>query len=78
MTIDTKNLRVLAEAACKGPFRHNKDNDQIGDEWDGPVWESTCGELWSFIDGGPKENRVSYCHNCGRKVELPAAPEVKP
>lgn len=51
---------------------------QIGDEWDGPVWESTCGELWSFIDGGPKENRVSYCHNCGRKVELPAAPEVKP
>lgn len=31
MTIDTKNLRVLMEAACKGPFRHNKDNDQVGD-----------------------------------------------
>ena len=51
---------------------------QIGDEFDGPVWESTCGELWSFIDGGPKENRVSYCHHCGKKVELPAAPELKP
>jgi len=29
------------------------------------TWKSTCGELWSFIDGGPAENRVSYCHHCG-------------
>ena len=39
------------------------------DDEDG-IWSSSCGELWSFIDGGPKENRVSYCHNCGKKVEV--------
>ena len=32
------------------------------------TWASSCGELWSFIDGGPDENRVSYCHHCGGKV----------
>ena len=39
------------------------------DDEDG-IWSSSCGELWSFIDGGPKENRVSYCHHCGKKVEV--------
>lgn len=29
--IDTKNLRALAEAATPGPWRHNKDNEQLGD-----------------------------------------------
>lgn len=34
------------------------------------TWASSCGELWSFIDGGPKENRVSYCHHCGNPVKI--------
>ncbi|MBV6321975.1 hypothetical protein [Duganella violaceipulchra] len=34
------------------------------------TWASSCGELWSFIDGDPKENRVSFCHHCGKRVEL--------
>jgi hypothetical protein len=38
------------------------DDDELG------TWASSCGELWSFIDGGPDENRVSYCHHCGGKV----------
>lgn len=29
---------------------------------------SACGELWSFIDGGWKENRVRFCHGCGGEV----------
>ena len=32
------------------------------------TYESSCGEMWSFIDGGVKENRVTYCHHCGGKV----------
>ena len=32
------------------------------------TYESSCGEMWSFIDGGIKENRVTYCHHCGGKV----------
>jgi hypothetical protein len=35
------------------------------DDNDMGIWRSSCGELWSFIDGGPSENRVSYCHHCG-------------
>jgi hypothetical protein len=40
------------------------ENDESG------TWGSACDELWSFIDGGPKENGVRYCHHCGRKVVL--------
>ena len=32
------------------------------------TYESSCGEMWSFIEGGLKENRVTYCHHCGGKV----------
>jgi hypothetical protein len=38
------------------------------DDEESGTWASSCGELWSFIDGGPDENRVSYCHHCGGKV----------
>ncbi len=49
---------------------------QQDDEHMPGTWASSCGELWSFIDGGPKDNRVSYCHHCGGKVNIPAAPEA--
>ena len=39
------------------------------------TYESSCGEMWSFIEGGLKENRVTYCHHCGGKV-VPASPEL--
>ena len=38
------------------------------------TYTSSCGEMWSFIDGGLKENRVTYCHHCGGKV-VPASPQ---
>ena len=38
------------------------------------TYESSCGEMWSFIEGGLKENRVTYCHHCGGKV-VPASPQ---
>ena len=38
------------------------------------TYESSCGEMWSFIEGGLKENRVTYCHYCGGKV-VPASPQ---
>lgn len=33
-------------------------------------WESACGETYQFNDGGPKENRVRFCHGCGRLVRV--------
>jgi hypothetical protein len=33
------------------------------------TYRSGCGELWSFIDGGWKDNGVRFCHGCGGKVK---------
>lgn len=38
------------------------------------TYASSCGEMWSFTDGGVKENRVTYCHHCGGKV-VSASPQ---
>ena len=38
------------------------------------TYTSSCGEMWSFIEGGLKENRVTYCHHCGGKV-VSASPQ---
>ena len=49
---------------CKWTFDDDESN----------TWASGCGELWSFIDGGPAENRVKYCHGCGKPVVLEDKP----
>ena len=36
----------------------------------GDTYHSACGEVWSFVNGGPAENRVRYCHGCGKPVTL--------
>ena len=36
----------------------------------GDTYDSSCGEKWSFIDGGPTENRVRFCQGCGKPVKL--------
>ncbi len=40
------------------------------DDEDNGIWESSCGEAWSFVDGGPKENGVRFCQGCGKSVSL--------
>lgn len=30
------------------------------------TWEADCGAMWTFSEGGPKENEMHYCPNCGR------------
>lgn len=46
------------------------------DDVDMGTWRSSCGELWSFIDGGPAENRVSFCHHCGGRAYVVKGQEV--
>ena len=46
------------------------------DDIDNGIWESACGETWSFIDGGPVENRMLFCHRCGGKLKT--APHNRP
>lgn len=35
-------------------------------------WDTECGKMWTFTDGGPLENDVKYCHGCGKRVEVVA------
>jgi hypothetical protein len=39
------------------------------DDIDSGTWESCCGEIWTFTDGGPVENRMLFCHRCGGKIK---------
>ena len=39
---------------------------------DNGVWESACGEAWTFIDGGPQDNNVRFCQGCGKPVAIAA------
>lgn len=35
------------------------------------AWEAGCGRMFTFIDGGPGENRYHYCPGCGHLVKSP-------
>ncbi len=37
-------------------------------EFEGDTWDSSCGAKWSFIEGGPFENNVAFCHKCGKPL----------
>lgn len=34
------------------------------------TYASACGELWSFIDGGPAKNNFRFCHGCGKPIQI--------
>ena len=63
---DARALAASKRETCT--WTEQDDKDMPG------TYESSCGEMWSFIDGGVKENRVTYCHHCGGKV-VPASPQ---
>lgn len=54
--------------------------DQLNDdragtcEWsredDSGIWNSGCGETWSFHEDGPEENGMHFCHSCGKHLVL--------
>lgn len=36
---------------------------------DEDAWTCTaCGNIWTFLDGGPNENNAKYCPVCGAKM----------
>ena len=37
------------------------------------TYRTRCGQLWSFIEGGPADNSVKFCHCCGKPVKEVAA-----
>jgi hypothetical protein len=47
---------------------------QVDDEYTPDTWEATCGAMWTFTDGGPKDNDMKFCPNCGNHVEQKGTP----
>lgn len=57
--------------------------DQLNDdragtcEWsreeDSGIWNSGCGETWSFHEDGPEENGMHFCHACGKHLVVEVA-----
>jgi hypothetical protein len=33
-------------------------------------WDAACGAAWSFTEGGPTDNDMNHCHNCGKRVAI--------
>jgi len=73
----SKGYRAMLAATPSAPTAVEP-NERATCEWtleddDNGTWQSSCGELWQFIEGGPKENRVSFCHNCGKPAIVRAS-----
>ena len=32
------------------------------------TWQTSCGNLFSFTDGGPTENEMKFCCYCGKRL----------
>ena len=43
------------------------------DEYMPNTWDGSCGAKWTFTVGGPTENNMHHCPQCGRRVEVDAA-----
>jgi hypothetical protein len=56
-------LRAML-AAQPAPCTWTKSNDPNTPD----TFDSNCGVVWTFTDGGPGENNVRYCPGCGGKL----------
>jgi hypothetical protein len=43
---------------------------RISDEFEGDTWDGKCGAKWTFTEGGPVENDMHYCPNCGKTLAV--------
>jgi hypothetical protein len=49
--------------------------EQIDNEHMPDTWQGACGAVWTFTDGGPKDNDQTYCPKCGGVcIEVAATP----
>jgi len=47
-----------------------------GDE-DSDTWGTSCGNFFTLNEGTPTENKIAFCHHCGKRVEDDAALAAK-
>ena len=37
----------------------------LEDDWDNASWQGDCGATWNLDAGGPEENGMKFCPECG-------------
>lgn len=42
---------------------------QTNDPYMPDTWEADCGAMWTFTDGGPKDNHMRFCPQCGNPLQ---------
>ena len=53
--------RILNAPVVHGRWRQDDED----------AWTCTaCGNVWTFLDGGPNENNANYCPMCGAKMNV--------
>lgn len=72
--LTVNEMRQLAYLAQKHIEAARRTTPDRGCEWkcddvDNGTWESCCGEIWTFTEGGPIENGMLFCHRCGSKLK---------
>lgn len=61
---------VGRERKDEGAVNAGTCNWRVTDDWDTPVWETSCGESFVFSEGGPTENSFNFCHSCGKRLVI--------
>ena len=41
-----------------------------------PYWSTECGDAYTFLEGGPKDNGMKYCCYCGGAILTPNSHSV--
>lgn len=59
-----ERCRELADILIVPPGVTRQDVCIWTQDSDGP-WCGSCGVMWEFIDGGPKDNETHFCPRCG-------------
>lgn len=61
---ETQNRVRELPAVDAAPVVHGRWRQDDEDAWTC----TACGNVWTFLDGGPNENNANYCPMCGAKM----------
>jgi len=66
---DWKKCKMCGGTGKKPSVREECEWKEV-EEYEGESWETSCGENFVLPDGTPEENKINYCHHCGKKVKV--------
>ena len=64
--VELCNMLAALPAVDAAPVVHGRWRQDDEDAWTC----TACGNIWTFLDGGPNENNAKYCPMCGAKMDV--------